>query len=412
MLITNLLAQIAFGLIAMTICLPSMQEWGALFGASQAQVQLTFSGFVVALGVFQLVYGPLSDRYGRKGVLMTGLALVALGSLLAALAPNLNVLIAARVLQGAGSAAGAVVGRAMVQDQFAGPERTKVMAYIGMAMGLSPPLAAVVGGQLHVRLGWQANFVLVMVLALLMLAAAWRALPNPVRARPAASADLADVPGLKKGHWLAGMLQGYGTLLRQKTLVLYVLILCMTTAAFYSFLAGAPIVLGSYGVGPEGIGWYIMVIPVAYIAGNFLTSRLIQGKGERWVMALGQIGTLAGLLLMLGLALMGMNSPLAFTLPLLLLGAGHGFLVPPTLAGTVGVVPALAGSAAALAGLMQQLMGALGAYSVGLVPHHGSRNLGLVMMGFSLCALAAHLALRRQTVHTMVATGTSTSASK
>ena len=124
MLITNLLAQIAFGLIAMTICLPSMQEWGALFGASQAQVRLTLSGFLVALGVFQLVYGPLSDRYGRKGVLVTGLALMALGSLLAALAQSLDVLITARVIQGAGSAAGTVVG-----------------------------------GQLHVRFGWQANFI-------------------------------------------------------------------------------------------------------------------------------------------------------------------------------------------------------------------------------------------------------------
>ena len=192
MLITNLLAQIAFGLIAMTICLPSMQEWGALFGAAQAQVQLTFSGFVVAFGVFQLVYGPLSDRYGRKGVLVTGLALMALGSLVA---------------------------------------------------------------------------------------------------------------------------------------------------------------------------------------------------------------TLSGMLLMLGLALMGWDSPLAFTLPLMLLGAGHGFLMPPTLAGTVGVVPALAGSAAALAGLMQQLMGAVGAYSVGLAPHQGSRNLGWLMLGLPLCALCAHLALRRQRLH-------------
>ena len=83
MLITNLLAQIAFGLVAMTICLPSMQEWGALFGASQAQVQLTFSGFVVAFGLFQLVYGPLSDRYGRKGVLMRRLAFIDPGTHLA-----------------------------------------------------------------------------------------------------------------------------------------------------------------------------------------------------------------------------------------------------------------------------------------------------------------------------------------
>ena len=125
MLLLNLLAQISFGLIAMTICLPSMQEWGALFGASQAQVQLTFSAFVVAYGVCQLVYGPLSDRYGRKVVLVTGLAILAAGSLIAAMAQSLDVLIAARVLQGVGSAAGAVVGRAMVQDRFAGSQRTK-----------------------------------------------------------------------------------------------------------------------------------------------------------------------------------------------------------------------------------------------------------------------------------------------
>ena len=110
MLLTNLLAQLALGLIAMTICLPSMQEWGALFGASQAQVQLTFSAFAVAYGVCQLVYGPLSDRYGRKVVLVTGLAILAMGSAIAALAPSLDVLIAGRVLQGVGSAAGSVVG--------------------------------------------------------------------------------------------------------------------------------------------------------------------------------------------------------------------------------------------------------------------------------------------------------------
>lgn len=382
--LTNLLAQLALGLIAMTICLPSMQEWGALFGASQAQVQLTFSAFVVAYGVCQLVYGPLSDRYGRKVVLVTGLAILAAGSLIAAMAQSLDVLIAARVLQGVGSAAGSVVGRAMVQDRFAGSQRTKVMAYVGMAMGLSPPFAAVIGGQMHVRFGWAGNFMLVAVVALVMLVAAWRGLPGRTTASP------------QRGHWLGGMLSTYASLLRQKSLLLYVLILCMSTAVFYMFLSGAPIVLRSYGVGPDGVGWYLMAVPMAYVTGNFLTSRLIHGKGERWVMALGQIATVAGLALMLGLALLGVDSPLAFSVPLILLGMGHGFLVPPSLAGTVGVVPALAGSAAALAGLTQQLMGALGAYSVGLVSHQGSRNLGLLMLGFTLCGLAAHLALRRQ----------------
>jgi MFS transporter, DHA1 family, multidrug resistance protein len=103
----------------------------------------------------------------------------------------------------------------------------------------------------------------------------------------------------------------------------------------------------------------------------------------------GQVVTLSGVLLMLALVLMGLDSPLAFTLPLMLWGVGHGFLMPPTLAGTVGVVPALAGSAAALAGVMQQLMGAMGAYRVGLVPQQGSRNLGLLVLGFTLCAMVA-----------------------
>jgi len=128
----------------------------------------------VTFGGLQMVYGPLSDRHGRKGVLMAGLALAGVGSLLAAMAGSLNGLIAARLLQGAGCAAGMVVARSMVQDHFEGPQRTRIMAYTGMAMGMCPPLATIVGGQLHVWLGWQSNFLLIAALALVMLFAAWR----------------------------------------------------------------------------------------------------------------------------------------------------------------------------------------------------------------------------------------------
>ena len=135
-LIANVLAQIAFGLLAMTLCLPSMQEWGTLFNTRQADVQLTFSGYVVAYGALQLVYGPLSDRHGRKPILMLGLVVAGLASVMAALATDIATLTAARVLQGAGSAASMVVSRSMVQDLFTGPQRTRVMAYIGMALGM------------------------------------------------------------------------------------------------------------------------------------------------------------------------------------------------------------------------------------------------------------------------------------
>jgi len=384
LLIANLLAQICFGLLAMTVCLPSMQEWGVRFGSSQASVQLSFSAYVVCYGAFQLVYGPLSDRHGRRNVLLVGLLLALIGSVLAALAPSLDALIMARALQGAGSAAGMVVGRSSVQDLFEGPERTRVMAWIGMTLGLCPPAATLIGGQLHVLLGWQANFVLMALLSVLLLAAAWWGLPAPARS---------PVQGT---HWLVDMGRAYARLSRELTFWLYVTVLATSTAAFYAFLAGAPIVLGSYGVGPQHIGWYIMAVPVSYILGNYLTSHWIHSKGERRVMGLGMVASLAALALLLALAWAGWSSPLAFALPLLLLGLGHGFLNPPALAGTVGVVPALAGSAAAVAGLLQQLTGAVGGYVVGLVSHQGSVNLGLLMTGFTLCGGVTLLMLNRR----------------
>jgi len=215
--------------------------------------------------------------------------------------------------------------------------------------------------------------------------AAWRGLPDH---RPVHASD--------NSHWLRGMLLAYGRLAHAPSFLLYVVVLATTTAAFYVFLGGAPIVLGSYGIGPDGIGWFIMAVPLAYIVGNFLTSRLIQRVGEQRMMRWGQAATLSGITLMLVLGLVGTRSPLAVALPLLLTGFGHGLINPPALAGTVGVIPALAGSAAAVAGLMQQLTGAAGGYLIGLVPHDSAINMGWMMLAFSLVALVAQLWLHRR----------------
>jgi DHA1 family bicyclomycin/chloramphenicol resistance-like MFS transporter len=148
-----------------------------------------------------------------------------------------------------------------VQDFFAGPDRTRVMAYVGMTLGLVPPAATLVGGQLHVRLGWQASFVLLAVLALVLLVAAWKGLP----------ASTARGSGAGKG-W-SELATGYARLVHEPVFLWYVLLLAATTATFYSFLGGAPIVLANYGVTPDRLGWYIMVPPLCYIVGNATTSR-------------------------------------------------------------------------------------------------------------------------------------------
>jgi DHA1 family bicyclomycin/chloramphenicol resistance-like MFS transporter len=365
-----------------------MQEWGALFGASQGRVQLTFSGFVAAYGGLQLLYGPLSDRLGRRRILLVGLVLACAGSVLAALAPSLPILTGARVVQGAGAAAGMVVGRALVQDLFQGTQRTRVMAYIGMAMGLCPPLATIVGGQVHVHLGWQANFIFLAVASVLLLLVGWRFLPRQAPGN--------IMPEGTRPNWLRALVASYARLAQEPAFLLFVVVLGMTTATFYAFLAGAPIVLGSYGVGPEGIGYYIMCIPGSYIVGNFCASRLARRIGERQMMLLGQSFTIAGLVVVLGLGLAGVNTALALALPLMILGLGHGILVPPALSGTVGLVPALAGSAAAVAGLMQQMMGAVSGYAVGLIPHEGAVNLGWLMMASAGTGALAQVFLYRQ----------------
>lgn len=382
--VANVVAQIGFGLLAMTICLPSMPEWSAIFQASPAAVQMTFSAFVLTYGALQLVHGPLSDRQGRRRVLMLGLVLAAAGSAWAALAGGIDALVGARALQGAGAAAGMVAGRAMVQDLFDGPQRTRVMAYVGMAMGLVPPTATIVGGQLHVRFGWQANFVLVAGLALALLIAAWRGLP----------ADKPHATGPARG--LGALVGAYATLLRERAYLLHVAVLALTVAVFYAFLSGAPLVLRSLGVGPGEVGFFIMFVPLSYIVGNFATSRLAQRRDAAWLMRSGQALSLAGIVAMLLLGLAGVRSPFAFSLPLMLLGLGHGLLVPPVLARTVGLVPALAGAAAAVAGVMQQFVGGLGAYAVGWVTHDGQVNLALLMLAFTLAVQAALAALRRR----------------
>lgn len=386
-LTANLVAQLALGLLAMTVCLPSMQDWPAQFGATQAQVQLGFGGYVAAYGVFQLVYGAVSDRIGRKPVLLAGLALALVASVAAALAESLWALNLARTAQGAGCAAGMVIGRAMVQDLFTGAERTRVMAFIGMMMGLCPPTAMLLGGQIHARWGWQANFGLIALLAAFLFVAAWRGLPTT---RPPANAE---------GTRLAALLGGYARLAREPSFVLHVVILAMTSGTFYTFLGGAPLVLAGYGVGPETVGLYVMCPPVAYVFGNLLTQRLLRaGRSDRFLMNLGQATTLCGLVTVLALGLAGVREPLALALPMLGMGIGHGLLLPPTLIGTVGLVPALAGSAAAVGGLMQQLTGALGGFVVSLVPLDGAVWIGALMLGWALAGVAAQaLLLRRQT---------------
>jgi MFS transporter, DHA1 family, multidrug resistance protein len=278
-----------------------------------------------------------------------------------------------------------VICRAAVQDLFEGAERTRMMAFVGMAMGLCPPLATVVGGYLHVHAGWQANFMLMAFLALLLVGLGWKFMPETSGVRPA-----------PQSHWLRAMGQAYVRLAQERTFVLNVVILAASSAAFYAYLGAAPAVLGAYGVGPQHVGFFIMMTPLCYIVGNYMSTHLVRCRGEQWMRRSGLIFALTGIALTVLLALADIRSPLAFSGPLTLLGIGHGLLMPPTLAATVGVIPALAGAAAGASGVAQQVVGALGGYSVGWVSLDTPVPMALLMLLYSSLAAWAHWALYRQ----------------
>ncbi|MGB7180615.1 MAG: multidrug effflux MFS transporter [Burkholderiaceae bacterium] len=374
-----LLGQIAFGLLAMTICLPSMPSWLDSFNEPQARVQLTFSAYLVGFALTQLIYGPLSDNFGRRRVLVAGLVIGVLGSLAGAMASSLNELIAARALQGAGTCAGMVVGRAIIQDTFAAATRTRVMAFVGVVMGSCPPLGTLIGGQLHVYFGWRSTFIVIAALGIALVVASLMGLAP---GRP-----------LSRRRSLLGMASSYVSLVREPSYLSYCLVAGFASGAFYIFLGMAPTVLGSYGVGPASIGWYILMVPGSYIAGNALTARLAQSVSGKHLMFVGQALTVTGVVLVWVLALSDFFHPLAVALPLMLLGFGHGLLMPPTLSGLVGVIPALAGAGAALAGMMQQALGAVGSYSAGFVDSSNAAGMAGLMLIFTLIGLAAQIPL-------------------
>lgn len=382
-ILAALIAQIAFGLGAMTISLPSMQDWRVQLGVPQATVQLTLSAYVLAFGLLQLVWGPLSDHWGRRPVLLAGWALMVVGLIAAALAPNASVLVAARFLQGVGAAAGVVAARAAVQDLFEGAARARALGYSGMALGLTPPFATVVGGQIHVAFGWRANFALLALLGAALLAFAWHVLPRPA-SRPTAD----DGHGRASAPWWRTAARGYAHLLRVPTYLPWTLTIALTAAAWYAFLAAAPLVLGSYGVGPARLGIFVMTVPLSYIVGSFLTTRLASRWSGSRLMFAGQGLSLAGIVLMMLLAVAGIHSPWAFALPLALMGVGHGLLLHTATARTIGIVAGLAGAASAVMGVMQQGVGAASGFVVGLVPHDGPMNLGWAMLIPTLLSLA------------------------
>ncbi len=381
--IAILVAVTATGPLALNILMPSLPSLPAVFGTDYATVQLTLSLYLISLAGAQLIYGPLSDRYGRRPVLLAGLGVFLLGTLAGALADSISMVIAARVLQAMGGCAGMVLGRAIVRDLYDRDRAASVIAYVTMAMVVAPMLAPLFGGFLDDWLGWRATFWFVALYGSVVVVLCFMLLGETHRIR-------LPFPGP------AGMLSSYFRLLRSPLFLGYALGISFASASFFAFLGGAPyVMIEIMGRPPSEYGLYFMMGGAGYMSGNFISGRVSTRFGVERMFTAGTVITLCGALMMLVGALAGVLTPLALFGPMMISAIGNGLSLPNGFAGAVSVDPRITGAASGLAGFLQMGLGASASFLVGYMLTDSQLPLALVMTASSALAVVAAVMIRR-----------------
>jgi len=383
-----LTALVAFGAISTDLYLPSLPAIARAFASDTAEVQLTLSVFLAGFAASQVVYGPLSDRYGRRPVLIAGLGLYVAASLACMAAPDIGFLIAARFLQALGACAGVVLGRAVVRDVYGRERAAKALSYMSMAMALAPALGPILGGYLQVWFGWRANFLVLASFGASCLLAVFLLLPetNPSR-------DAAATRG-------AQMLRNYLTLARDPAYVGYVLVGAFAYGGIFAFISGSSFVLiDVLGLSPDRYGLCFGAVVVGYMIGTFASGRLSLAVGLDRLILTGTLVGLAGGVLALGLALSDVLGVAAVVAPTFLYLIGAGLMLPNAIAGAIGPYPTMAGTASAFLGVVQMGLAACIGIAVGHLHDGTARGMFAATAAVAAGALASYLLLVRRDGH-------------
>ena len=376
--LSTLVLLTALSVLSLNMFLPSLSNIAEEFEADYALVNLSIAGYLGIMAVLQLIMGPLSDRYGRRPVLLAGTALFALASLGCALAGNIWVFLAFRILQGA-IVAGNALSRAVIRDMVPAREAASLMAHVAMAMAVAPMLGPMLGGALDEIFGWRASFVVFTGLGVLVLGLCWIDLGETNR-NPSETF-------IKQFH-------DYPELLRSRRFWGYALCLMFSTGAFYAFLGGAPLVARTeFGLSPAMLGVCMGTITAGFMFGNFLSGRYARRYPLTVLMAAGGALACTGLSAGVLLLLSGFVHVAVLFGATVFVGLGNGLIVPSSNAGAMSVQPRLAGSAAGLSGAMMVGGGALLSTATGAVLSEvdGAQVLLAMMLLTSLLGFLAAL---------------------
>ncbi|WP_157080554.1 multidrug effflux MFS transporter [Methylobacterium variabile] len=368
------------GTVALHIFVPALAAAAADLGTTPVAAQLTITLYLVGLACGQLVYGPLSDRFGRRPVLIAGLSLYLAGLLLAIPAPSIEVLILARVMQSLGACSALVLGRAMVRDVSTAADAARKIAILTMAMTLTPALAPAIGGLINGALGWRAVFVVLAAVVAGLGALVVLTLPETNR-RPMALPGVAAVAG------------AYLRLMQAPAYRAYVVAGACAGTSLYAFLAVAPFLLvDRLGRSTQEVGLDCLIVVAGMVLGSGIAGRLAGRVPIRRAAKVGNGICLAAALALLVVDRTGQLTVVTLLAPLVLYAVGIGLLGPNAVAGLMNVDPHAAGSASSLYGFMQMAFGAL--FTLAVASWHDGSAMPVAATLLS-AALVAAFALRR-----------------
>jgi DHA1 family bicyclomycin/chloramphenicol resistance-like MFS transporter len=382
-LLSLLMAMTAIGPMALNILVPALPRLVERLATDTGTVQLTVSLYLVSLASAQLVLGPLSDRFGRRPVVLAGLALTVLASAASIAATSIGGLIVSRVLQALGASTGVVVGRAIIRDLFARDRAASMIGLVATVMVVAPMVAPMIGGLLEAAFGWSSIFVFVTVASAIVLCWAALALPE-TRVRGTAGED---------GSFFV---QALG-LARSRSFIGYVLCAALGSSQFFIVLGGGPhAVVSIMGRTPTEYGVWFAVASFGYMSGNFTASRLAVSRGVDKLIWWGILIEIGGALLSLAaVMLFPAGGPATIFLPQCVISFGNGLLLPNAFAGAVSVKTQAAGAASGITGFVQMGLGAAAAQLMGHLLAHATSALPipLAIMAAGLVTAAAYLGL-------------------
>lgn len=379
-------ATLAFvtGLAAMTLnfYLPSLTGIAADLETDYALVSLTISGYLGMTAILQLAIGPLSDRYGRRPVMLLCILLFAAASLGCALAENIWALMGFRVLQGS-IVAGAALSRAVIRDTHPAREAASLIGYVGMAMAIAPMVGPLAGGVLDELFGWRAAFVALAAFGVAAFAVAWVDLGETNHA-PSAT--------------LAAQMRSYPELFRHRRFWGYAACLALAQGGFFSFLAGAPLAaLVLFDLSPSALGVGMGATASGFVVGSFIAGKFAKRHGLSVMILAGRLIAGAGLVVALAFYLADAVTIASFFGSAVLYGVGNGVTMPSANAGALSVHPRLMGSASGLSGALGVGGGAIMMTVSGAIttPENAGYAVHGMMLICVLAGLAAALYVRR-----------------